>query len=297
VSVAVDQSSSAAFSGTPSAAWPHSCAGENRFLLVGIALLSRDARTVTGVTYNGVPLMLKGGRTIIDATDIRAEQWFLVHPDAGTHDVVITFQQPDNYGAAGAVSFTAGAGDAWAVGDQVTAIGVASPFLPPIITVPSETGAVVADVVVGYDHAPATPGGGQFSRWVLTSAGVGSAGSTKLGSGSVDMAWSDPYPSFQNWAQCGVSITAAPSNVHLTLAAGSGAFALLGRAADLNAHRRLAVAHGAFSTFGRGATMTLHRSPSAAPMALEMLNVYGATGSVHDGQSQTGTILHGAGQS
>lgn len=67
----------------------HTCSGSNRILLVGIKEASDTAEYVTGVTYNGVAL------TKIDSIRIPPSErwvslWYLINPDSGTHDIVIT---------------------------------------------------------------------------------------------------------------------------------------------------------------------------------------------------------------
>jgi hypothetical protein len=71
-------------------------------MLVGVSL-NASTDTVSGITYNGVPLTQKGYWPV----QPRVEIWYLVAPPTGAHDVVITFSANLKQGAkAGVMTFT-----------------------------------------------------------------------------------------------------------------------------------------------------------------------------------------------
>lgn len=84
--------------------WSHTCTGDNRLLVVTVGE-SRNV-TVTGVTYNGVALTkakeLDGGGGGNDYASI----WYLIAPDTGTNDIVVTYSGSITVPRAGGASFT-----------------------------------------------------------------------------------------------------------------------------------------------------------------------------------------------
>lgn len=94
-----------------SATWSHTCTGSNRILVVGVnarGLIADTNTTVTGVTYNGVALT-KIRHDQIDSGDTmrgRSELWYLIAPDTGANNVIVTFTGATVATVCGAVSFT-----------------------------------------------------------------------------------------------------------------------------------------------------------------------------------------------
>lgn len=66
--------------------------GTDRILVVSISCQDSNHANlpVTSVTFNGVALTRPDGGFIEPVANVRAEQWFLVNPDSGTHDIIIT---------------------------------------------------------------------------------------------------------------------------------------------------------------------------------------------------------------
>ncbi len=69
----------------------------NRLLLIGVT--TRNAVLVTGVTYNGVAMTLK--ETITKGTDGRLDVWYLLQPDTGTHNIIVTLASAEDVAAIG----------------------------------------------------------------------------------------------------------------------------------------------------------------------------------------------------
>lgn len=68
--------------------WSHTCTGTNRELIVGVSMLSL-AQTVTGITYNSVPLIFLGAQSSVSGA-ARVELWGLVNPSLGANTIEVT---------------------------------------------------------------------------------------------------------------------------------------------------------------------------------------------------------------
>jgi hypothetical protein len=190
---------------------PHTTSGSNRLMLVGVSFNNDNLETVTGITYNSVPLTLVG--TATNSDDARIEIWRLIAPDTGTYDVVVTFSADLlQEGFAGVVTFTGV--------DQTTPLGTfasaAADGITATVDVSSATGELVFDTVATEYPSSISVGAGQTERWniVLTSS-IG-AGSTEPGAGTVTMSWTLEAAG-DHWAIGAVPIKPAPDGT-LTLA-------------------------------------------------------------------------------
>lgn len=70
----------------PTLTWAHTVSGSQRFLAVTV--LTNNSAFATGVTYNSAALT-GGPQQVADGT-VRIQLWYLVAPDTGTHNVVVT---------------------------------------------------------------------------------------------------------------------------------------------------------------------------------------------------------------
>lgn len=68
--------------------WAHTCTGSNRYLAVGVSMLSL-AQTVTSITYKGRGLTFLGAKSSISGA-ARVELWGLVAPATGGDTIVVT---------------------------------------------------------------------------------------------------------------------------------------------------------------------------------------------------------------
>lgn len=195
--------------------WSHTCTGSNRYLAVGIAMLSVGGASVTGITYNGVAMSLVDARASVTGA-IRAELWGLVAPASGTNTIAVTLTAPlDSIGEA--VSFTGvnqtfateGAADA-----SATNVGAADATVN-VTTVADNDWTV--DIVATSDTA-ITVGAGQTSRNNVSGA-LGSGGMSTEGpktpAGSVTMSWTD-VDALKTWSIVSVALrpTAASGVVY-----------------------------------------------------------------------------------
>jgi hypothetical protein len=205
-SVSVDNTSThATESALTTHTYSHTVSGSDRLLIVQNAVFT-FAEAPVSVTYNGEPLTkltdLVGGDE-----NIRNEVWYLVAPDTGTHDVVVTYTEASEL-LSGAISFT-GVHQSVPLGTHATTSGESTSVSN---TVTSAEGELVFDAVTGYnfeDPFTATPGGEQTHRWDLDIYGslTRAFASTKPGDTSVSMTLTLSESSF--WTSIAVPIRPA----------------------------------------------------------------------------------------
>ena len=184
------------------ASWDHATAnGNDRLLMVCGSVHSN--RTMTSVTYDGIPLTHHG--TVSSLNNLRqVEMWYLVNPPVGNNDVSVTFSEATDFCLA-SVSFfgvdpsaplsslASGAGDdSWCA-----------------VSLPSTEGHLVLDTMVGArDCDPAAPAFGQTLLWSDSGGDeVWGAGSIRDGADTVNMYWD--LDSSCKWAAGAVGIRPA----------------------------------------------------------------------------------------
>jgi hypothetical protein len=89
--------------------WNHTCTGSNRLLVIGVLLDGGGTPGITAsATYNGVAMTVGPDGQVMLATDASRFiiLFYLVNPDAGTHQVAITFSANVRYPKGGGVSLT-----------------------------------------------------------------------------------------------------------------------------------------------------------------------------------------------
>ena len=177
-------------------------AGTSRFLLVSVQLgtncPSGLVPNTLSVTYNGVALIpitaIVG--TPCGATTTRSEQWQLVAPATGMHDVVVTLSADAKTVHSGAMAFT-GIDQLSPVRSTATASGAGT---SSSVTVASAVGDLVVNTV-GQGNSITAPGAGQTQQFLhnVDSSNTlnNSAGSTAPGAASVTMTWT--FGSTDEW--------------------------------------------------------------------------------------------------
>lgn len=197
--------------------WSHTCTGANRYLIVGISMLSVGGSSVSSITYNGVALSLIDARASVSGA-VRAELWGLVAPATGSNTIVVTLSTSlDSIG--GAVSSTGvhqsspleGAADA-----SATNVGAADATVN-VVTVADNDWCV--DVVATSDTA-ITVGAGQTSRNNVTGtlgSGAMSTEGPKTPAGTVTMSWTN-VGALATWSI--VSVALRPISAADTLVVG-----------------------------------------------------------------------------
>ena len=180
--------------------------GYNRLMLVGI---SQKDRSVTGVTYGGIPLNLEGG--VISSSNARIHLYSLVNPPSGAANVVVTLSSnPDKGIVVGVTTFTGV--------DQTTPLGTfagtQAKTAAPSISVASATGELVYDVVA-FRNETLSVGSGQTQSWNIATGGeMYGGGSTEPGASSVSMNWT--ASASQDWAIGAISIKPTPLATNTT---------------------------------------------------------------------------------
>lgn len=185
---AASNSSGVDQTGVNSLTFSHTVTGSNTILLVGASLRhdTGTGKTVTGVTFNGDAMTLVDQDTNNWGGQEYTSLWRLVNPDAGTHDIVVTYSDVCDYAIAGGVSYTGV--------DQTAPIGTAtkanSDTGDPTVDVSSAAGELVVDSTI-MDSPSTTVGAGQTER-VNIQAGTPTLSqgmSEEAGAATVTMSW------------------------------------------------------------------------------------------------------------
>ena len=197
---AVDSISSTSGNGAGPFTWSHTCSGSDRLLRVTTSHFD-SSDTISSITYNGVALTaVPGGSTNNGQYYVTA--YYLIAPDTGTHDIVVTVSGSVFDFGAGAISYT-DAHQTTPLGTAVTATGTST---TPSVTVSSAADELVDDGLVIIHGGTLSVGAGQTQRWnaIASSGFIKYAGSTEGGAASTTMSWSNS--SSQTWAIVAVPI-------------------------------------------------------------------------------------------
>lgn len=189
--------------------WSHTCTGVNRYLVVGISMLSVAGSSVSSITYNGVALSLISAKASVSGA-VRAELWGLAAPAIGSNTIAVILSAAlDSIG--GAISFV---GDhqispiEGAANASATNVGAADATVD-VVTVADND--VCVDVVASSDTA-ITVGAGQISRNNIAGAlgsGAMSTEGPKTPAGTVTMSWTN-VDALATWSI--VSVALRPVN-------------------------------------------------------------------------------------
>ena len=171
--------------------WQHACAGENRYLTVGIAMLSVAGSSVSTITYDGVTLSLLGSRASVSGA-IRVELWGLLAPHTGTHTISVTLSAAlDSIGSA--VSFAGVQQETPTesfASASATNVGAADATVD-VVTVANHDWTVD---IVATDDTAITVGAGQIVEENITGtlgSGAMSVEADKTPAGTVTMSWTN----------------------------------------------------------------------------------------------------------
>lgn len=194
--ITVDALSSMVDKGTKNpVTWSHTVGGGvGRLLIVGTSNKDGD-NSVTSVTCGGRGLTQAGFQAGPNAEN-RVSIWFLLAPEIGTANVVVTLSKKDKV-VLGTVSFT-GVDQRLPVGEFASAFGISA---NPSVFLNSASDEILIDVLAADGNASgATADADQTRCWNLKT-GTGHAqltggGSTKPGINSLAMSWTldDPKP-------------------------------------------------------------------------------------------------------
>ena len=204
-------------SASSSYSWSHTCTGSNRYLVVGIAMLSL-AQTVSSITYAGENLALLGVRSSITGA-ARVELWGIVAPATGSNTIAVTLS--GSIASAGCASSYAGVNQSSSTegynSAQATNVGAADATVN--ITTVADNDWVVD--IVATDDTAITVGAGNTSRNNVTGVGgsgaMGDTNGAKTPAGSVTMSWTN-VGALATWAIGGIALRpTAASNLPSTV--------------------------------------------------------------------------------
>ena len=167
--------------------WSHVSSGIDRLLVVQV--ITEAAKTITGITYNGIALTQE-----VTATNgtLRSEQWILVAPTIGTYDVVVTMSA-SAYITAGAETFTS-VNQSVPTGATSTATG-SSLLITDSIATTVDNSIIVDAVGTGVLPMAYTVGAGQSSNWAITANP-----NVRQGASSIEGAGTSPDNITMSWA-------------------------------------------------------------------------------------------------
>ena len=200
---AVDSVSSFASNGTGPFTWSHTCSGSDRFLIVGIAHYD-SGDSVSGVTYDGVAMTAVPLGATSNGTSYLCfiTLYYLIAPNTGTHDIVVSVTGGVFDFGAGATSYT-DVHQTTPLGPAATAIGTST---TPSVTVSSAVNEIVFDSLSIIHDGTLSVGADQTQRWnsITPNGYLKYAGSTENGAASTTMSWANSNS--QTWAIAAVSI-------------------------------------------------------------------------------------------
>lgn len=257
IEVVFDASSNSGYQTAQSSySWSHTCSGNNRYLTVGISMLSVGGSSVSSITYNGVSLSLIKAQASVSGA-VRAELWGLAVPASGPHTITVTLSASlDSIG--GAVSFAnVVQATSTEAANSATATNVGAADATVDVTTISNKAWVVD--IVATDDTSITVGAGQTSRNNVTGtlgSGAMSTEGPKTPAGAVTMSWTN-VAALATWSIASVAII--PLSASKSLSAGAGSFVLTGTAAGVLVARKVAAAAGSYALTGTAATLQINR--------------------------------------
>jgi uncharacterized repeat protein (TIGR01451 family) len=220
--VAIDSSTSAsatlAGAGSPTLAIPHTTAGTNRLMLVGVSMNIANAPTtgVVGVTWNGTPLNFLGAHNDAGLTR-RVEMWSLLAPATGAFNVIVTVNVPSagQVGVVAGVTTFTGVDQTVPMGTFLSADGAAGANSQ--LDVPSVINGMILDTLAIAGNRTVTIPNPQLSQWNAFSSanatpGVRATGTSRTGAPSVPI--SETFVGgTSNWSLGAVSINPSTADI------------------------------------------------------------------------------------
>lgn len=196
--------------------WSHTCTGSNRYLTVGISMLSVAGSSVLSITYNSVVLSLIKAQSSA-AGAVRSELWGLVAPATGSNTIAVTLSTGlDSIG--GADSYTSVEQTTpYEAANSATATNVgAADATVDVITV-ADNNWVIDNVAT--DDTAITVGAGQTSRNNVTGtlgSGAMSTEGPKTPAGTVTMSWTN-VDALKTWAIVAAGLRPVAAGPGITL--------------------------------------------------------------------------------
>jgi hypothetical protein len=205
VSIAGQQTN--AFSGS-SVTLSHETSGENRLMLVTVAMANHGDAVVNDLSYDSTALSLIGTSVYSTGStnEVRMETWSLLAPALGTHDLVVNLSNPVTDGAIVGVLNFASVDQLDPLGNFVSSGDTSNTV--SLITNSSNDDMVVS--AIGIEHHgdyELVPGENQLELWDLNSEGLNFGVAWQDGGNSVTSAWTFNNP--DAWSASALPIHAA----------------------------------------------------------------------------------------
>lgn len=158
------------------ATWSHVVGSGNQRALI-VTSKCGNGKSISGITYNGVALTKAVG-AVYAPDGMIAEIWYLIAPDTGTHNVVITFSASGAEHGSGAVSFF-GAHQSSLIGDTDVKDGGVDQT-PQLTLTTTANGSYIVDIAGENSSGGSgtTPDSGQTAIFAFNSGGAASTGSS-----------------------------------------------------------------------------------------------------------------------
>jgi uncharacterized repeat protein (TIGR01451 family) len=219
--VAVDSSTSnsatLAGTGTPTLTIPHTTAGTNRLMLVGVSMNITNASTtgVVGVTWNGTPLNFVGAHNDVGLSR-RVEMWSLLAPAAGAFNVVVTVNIPSavNIGVVAGVTTFTGVDQTVPMGTFLSADGATATNSQ--LDVPSVINGMILDTLATGGNRTVNIPNPQLLQWNANSSGntnPGVRGTATSRTGAPSVPISETFSGTSNWSLGAVSINPRTADI------------------------------------------------------------------------------------
>ena len=207
---------------------PHTTAGANRLMLVGVSININHApaTAVVGVTYGATALTLVGVNNDA-ANSRRVEQWYLLAPATGTANVIVTVNIPaaQTEGVAAGVTTFTGVDQTVPLGTFTSNDGATGGNSQA--DVPSVVNGMILDTLAIGGNRTAAVSGPQVSQWNVNTGNSGNTDVTAVGStrtGAPNVPISETFNDTTNWALGAVSIN--PSSADIGVSTSVSAVAL-----------------------------------------------------------------------
>ncbi len=187
VSIAGQQTN--AFSGS-SVTLSHETSGDNRFMLVTVAMANHGNAIVNNLTYNSTSLSFIDASVYSDGAtnEVRIETWSLLAPVLGTHDLIVNLSAPVTDGAIVGILNFASVDPVDPYGDFVSQGSSSS--TSSLNTNSSNDDMVFSAIAVEYHgDYDLVPGANQSELWDLSTAGLNFGAARQDGGNSVTSSW------------------------------------------------------------------------------------------------------------
>jgi hypothetical protein len=204
--IVFDAASNATVTNLSTMTWQHTVGANltGSLLVVGVSI-EKSGAAVQSITFAAAP-MAKAAVSV-GGSNTRAELWYLIAPQPGTHPVVVTFSPAvgSDGAVAGAVSL-AGVDQSTPVPTTMTGGGTSATNPSTAISTANNNAWIIDVVMLDSSMKMVTATTGQMQRWNQAtnpgSNGVTGAGSTRATTarGAYTMSWF-PNPSSDNWAE------------------------------------------------------------------------------------------------